>query len=84
MAFADATIRSGVEIMIEETQLAEKIAQADYTFTGEGGIDFQTKFGKTPFGVAQVAKRYNKTATTTSSTHSQRSCPHKDNRVSHT
>lgn len=60
MAFADATIRSGVEIMIEETQLAEKIAQADYVFTGEGGIDFQTKFGKTPFGVAQVAKRYNK------------------------
>ena len=60
MAFAGATIRSGVEIVIEETQLAEKIAQADYVFTGEGGIDFQTKFGKTPFGVAQVAKRLNK------------------------
>ena len=60
MAFAGAGIRSGVEIVIEETQLAEKIAQADYVFTGEGGIDFQTKFGKTPFGVAQVAKRLNK------------------------
>lgn len=60
MAFAGATIRSGVEIVIEETKLAEKIAQADYVFTGEGGIDFQTKFGKTPFGVAQVAKRLNK------------------------
>ncbi|MDQ9020491.1 glycerate kinase [Acinetobacter sichuanensis] len=60
MAFAGATIRSGVEIVIEETQLAEKIAQADYVFTGEGGIDFQTKFGKTPYGVAQVAKRLNK------------------------
>lgn len=60
MAFAGASIRSGVEIVIEETQLAEKIAQADYVFTGEGGIDFQTKFGKTPFGVAQVAKRFNK------------------------
>ncbi len=60
MAFAGASIRSGVEIVIEETKLAEKIAQADYVFTGEGGIDFQTKFGKTPFGVAQVAKRYNK------------------------
>lgn len=60
MVFATAKIRSGVEIMIEETQLAEKIAQADYVFTGEGGIDFQTKFGKTPFGVAQVAKRLNK------------------------
>ncbi|AXQ21129.1 glycerate kinase [Acinetobacter wuhouensis] len=60
MAFAGASIRSGVEIIIEETQLAEKIAQADYVFTGEGGIDFQTKFGKTPFGVVQVAKRFNK------------------------
>ena len=48
--------------MIEETKLAEKIAQAAYVFTGEGGIDFQTKFGKTPFGVAQVAKRLNKPA----------------------
>lgn len=60
MVFATAKIRSGVEMIIEETQLAEKIAQADYVFTGEGGIDFQTKFGKTPFGVAQVAKRLNK------------------------
>lgn len=60
MAFTGAKIRSGVEIVIEETKLAEHIAQADYVFTGEGGIDFQTKFGKTPFGVAQVAKRLNK------------------------
>lgn len=60
MAFAGAKIRSGVEIIIEETKLAEHIAKADYVFTGEGGIDFQTKFGKTPFGVAQVAKRLNK------------------------
>jgi glycerate kinase len=59
MAFAGANIRSGVEIVIEETGLAEKIERADYVFTGEGGIDFQTKFGKTPYGVAQVAKRLN-------------------------
>ncbi|MGC3820347.1 glycerate kinase [Acinetobacter sp. G11] len=60
MAFARASIQSGVELVIEETHLAEKIAQADYVLTGEGKIDFQTKFGKTPFGVAQVAKRLNK------------------------
>ena len=60
MVFAGAGIRSGVELVIEQTQLAEKIAQADYVFTGEGGIDFQTKLGKTPYGVAQVAKRLNK------------------------
>lgn len=28
--------------------------------TGEGGMDFQTKFGKTPYGVAKVAEKYNK------------------------
>jgi glycerate kinase len=60
MAFAGATLRSGVDIVIEETRLIEKIERADYVFTGEGGIDFQTKFGKTPYGVAQVAKRLNK------------------------
>lgn len=59
-AFTAASIRSGVELMIEQVQLGEKIAQADYVFTGEGKIDFQTKFGKTPFGVAQVAKHFNK------------------------
>ena len=60
MAFTAASIRSGVELMIEQVQLNEKIAQADHVFTGEGKIDFQTKFGKTPFGVAQVAKHFNK------------------------
>ena len=60
MVFAGASIHSGVEIVIEQTQLAEKIAQAEYVFTGEGCIDFQTKFGKTPYGVAQVAKQLNK------------------------
>ena len=60
MAFAGAQIRSGAELIIKETHLAEKIAQADYVLTGEGSIDFQTKFGKTPWAVAQVAKRLNK------------------------
>lgn len=60
MAFAGASIQSGVELIIERTQLVEKIAQADYVLTGEGKIDFQTQFGKTPFGVAQLAKHLNK------------------------
>ncbi|MGE8539289.1 MAG: glycerate kinase [Acinetobacter sp.] len=60
MAFTAASIRSGVELMIEQLELAEKIAQADYVLTGEGKIDHQTKLGKTPFGVAQVAQRFNK------------------------
>ena len=60
MVFTHAKIKSGAELVIEQTHLAEKIAQADYVFTGEGSIDFQTKFGKTPWAVAQLAKRLNK------------------------
>lgn len=60
MAFARAKIQSGAQLMIEQLRLTEKIAEADYVFTGEGSIDFQTQFGKTPWAVAQVAKQYQK------------------------
>ncbi|OTG85646.1 glycerate kinase [Acinetobacter sp. ANC 4558] len=60
MAFIHATIQSGAKLMIELTQLNQKVSQADYVFTGEGCIDFQTKLGKTPWAVAQVAKQFNK------------------------
>lgn len=60
LAFTNARMRRGVDIIIEYTHLRDIIKNADYVFTGEGGIDFQTKFGKTPYGVAQVAKSENK------------------------
>jgi glycerate kinase len=60
MAFAGAKLQSGVELMIEQVQLKDKIAQADYVLTGEGKIDRQTALGKTPFGVAQIARQFNK------------------------
>ncbi|WP_150265597.1 glycerate kinase [Paenibacillus tepidiphilus] len=56
MIFTQAELRKGIEIVIEYTGLKQKMADADLVFTGEGGIDFQTKFGKTPFGVARTAK----------------------------
>ncbi len=60
MAFTTCKIRQGVDIAIEVTNLEEKIRDADYVFTGEGGTDFQTKFGKTPYGVAKLGKKYHK------------------------
>lgn len=60
MAFTNYEMHKGVEIAIKVTNLENKIKDADYVFTGEGGTDFQTKFGKTPFGVAQVGKKYHK------------------------
>lgn len=60
MAFAGAKLQSGVVLIMEQNRLAEKIADADYVFTGEGKIDHQTALGKTSFGVAQVAQQLNK------------------------
>jgi glycerate 2-kinase len=59
LAFTNAVMKKGIEIVIEYTRLKEKLQNADYCITGEGGIDFQTKFGKAPFGVAQAAKSVN-------------------------
>ncbi len=56
LAFTNATMRKGVDIVIEYSGFKEKARDADFVFTGEGGIDFQTKFGKTPYGVALATK----------------------------
>jgi len=58
MAFLRAALRPGVDIVIEATRLADRIAGADLVITGEGRIDSQTKMGKTPMGVARVAQQY--------------------------
>ncbi|WP_179031070.1 glycerate kinase family protein [Paenibacillus kribbensis] len=60
LIFTQASLQKGIEIVIEYTGLKQKLAKADIVFTGEGGIDFQTKFGKTPYGVAQAAKQSGK------------------------
>lgn len=56
MTFCGATLRRGVEIVVEATGLTEKCKGADLVISGEGRTDFQTKFGKTPMGVAKAAK----------------------------
>ncbi|KEI00690.1 glycerate kinase [Clostridium botulinum] len=59
MAFLNADLKKGIELVIKYTKLEEKIQGASYVFTGEGSVDSQTVFGKTPFGVATVAKKFN-------------------------
>ena len=60
MAFLDGTLKKGIEMVIEYANLEEKVRDADMVWTGEGSIDFQTQYGKTPLGVAMIAKKYNK------------------------
>ncbi|WP_055669191.1 glycerate kinase [Desnuesiella massiliensis] len=58
MAFLKAKLRRGIDIVIDATGLEESIKEAALVVTGEGSIDYQTQFGKTPYGVAMVAKKY--------------------------
>jgi glycerate kinase len=57
IAFANATLKRGVELVVAATRLEEHMQGADLAVTGEGRVDFQTAFGKTPSGVAAVARK---------------------------
>lgn len=60
MAFLKGRLRPGHELIAEAVGLAQHVAEADWVITGEGRIDGQTIFGKTPMGVATLAKQYGK------------------------
>lgn len=60
IAFFNGKIKRGIDIVIEEVNLEEKVRKCDLVITGEGSIDYQTAYGKTPYGVAKLAKKYNK------------------------
>jgi glycerate kinase len=54
----NATLRPGIQIVVDAVKLNEIVKDADLVITGEGRIDSQTIHGKTPIGVARTAKRY--------------------------
>ncbi len=60
MGLLNATLRPGVDIVIDAVKLTDAVQDADLVITGEGRIDSQTIHGKTPIGVARTAKRFNK------------------------
>ncbi|PYI89267.1 MAG: glycerate kinase [Verrucomicrobia bacterium] len=60
MSFGGAELRSGFELVAEILQLEQKVSQADFVVTGEGRLDGQTLEGKTPAGVAQIARKHGK------------------------
>jgi glycerate kinase len=55
-AFLKAQFKAGVEVVAELVGLAEAVKGADLVITGEGRFDAQTLRGKTPFGVARIAR----------------------------
>ncbi len=55
IAVLAATRRPGIDVVLEFTQLADRLAGADLVITGEGSLDEQSLLGKTPMGVARAA-----------------------------
>ena len=58
--FLHGSLEPGVELILRETKLEEKLQDADVVVTGEGRLDGQTVMGKAPVGVAALAKKYGK------------------------
>lgn len=59
MTFLDAVLLQGIELVLDEVGLEQKLKGAALVITGEGRIDGQTIYGKTPVGVAKLAKKKN-------------------------
>ncbi|MCY9160088.1 glycerate kinase [Bacillus atrophaeus] len=58
LAFLDADLKRGIDIVLEFVSFEDAVKDADLVITGEGRIDSQTIYGKTPIGVAKAAKKY--------------------------
>ena len=55
IAVLAATRRPGIDVVLEFTELEQRLARADLVITGEGSLDEQSLLGKTPMGVARAA-----------------------------
>lgn len=58
VAYLQATLRSGIDLVLEAVNLEEVLQGADLVVTGEGRLDYQTAMGKAPIGVAKLAKKH--------------------------
>ena len=58
LVFAGAELQRGIDIISRATSIETHLQTADLVFTGEGRVDFQTAFGKTPAGIARLAGKF--------------------------
>ncbi len=61
LSYLNASLTSGIDLVIRVTELEKHIKDADIVITGEGRLDAQSCMGKAPVGVAKAAKKYGKT-----------------------
>lgn len=60
LMFLGGKLMQGIDIVLSEIGLESDVEWADTVITGEGRIDAQTMMGKTPSGVAKLAKKHGK------------------------
>lgn len=58
--YLNAELSSGIGLILQLINAEEIIKEADIVVTGEGRLDHQSAYGKTPIGVAKLAKKYDK------------------------
>jgi len=59
LAFLPATLKPGIQMVLETLNFDSRIQNADLIITGEGKLDRQTGMGKTPAGILEAGKRQN-------------------------
>lgn len=55
-AFFPVKFQRGIDVVLDYVELDEHLENTNLVITGEGKVDSQTVYGKTPIGVAQRAK----------------------------
>ncbi|KFZ27285.1 MAG: Glycerate 2-kinase [Candidatus Izimaplasma bacterium HR2] len=60
LAFLNADLLSGLDVVADATKLEERIQKADVVITGEGSFDYQSLSGKAPTRIARLARKHNK------------------------
>jgi glycerate 2-kinase len=60
VAFLNAELKNGFNLVSDFVKLEKLVDWADLIITGEGKMDEQTSFGKTPAGVARLARQKKK------------------------
>jgi len=59
MSFLNSTLQPGIQLILEQVQLKEKIKDANFLITGEGKIDKQSCMGKVIDGIGTLCKAHN-------------------------
>lgn len=55
----NAKLEEGFELLAKQTNLKKILKEMDLVLTGEGNFDAQSTFGKLPYKIAQLTKKYN-------------------------